>query len=157
MTVTRNLTDVDVDAGIDVDPRRATGGELDRCFAELPAGPLPVGFGSGTALIGSGMLRRLLAGVARVGFWRGKVFSADGTSLRNVITPFGLRAIGAAVRHDVSIADGRPCVVLDYAQTSRVARWIRDEIRELSPGRYLGIVFVRGHRLPVRFLLDFDA
>lgn len=37
--------------------------------------------------------------------------------------------------------DGSECIDLDYSKTSFVARWIRDEIREVSPGLFLGIVF----------------
>jgi hypothetical protein len=32
-------------------------------------------------------------------------------------------------------------VVLDYSKTSLVAKWIRDEIRLLSPNLYLGRVY----------------
>jgi hypothetical protein len=38
--------------------------------------------------------------------------------------------------------DGRECIVLDYSKSWLVARWIRDEIREVAPGQYLGVVFV---------------
>jgi hypothetical protein len=38
-----------------------------------------------------------------------------------------------------------------------VASWVRDEIRQVSPGLYLGIVFLRGRRLPLRFALRFTG
>jgi hypothetical protein len=59
------------------------------------------------------------------------------------------------VREDSSWVDGRPCIVLDYSRTSFVASMVRDEIRELAPGVYLGVVFVRRRRLPLRFVLAF--
>lgn len=138
-----------------IDVMHTPGPELDRRFEELPAGDPPRGFGTGTAIVGSGIGRRIGAVVARLFLWRGKVFTPDGTALLNVISPFGIRAIRAAVRPDTSALDGRPCVLLDYSKTSLVARWIRDEIREYAPGKYLGMVYVRGHKIPVRFALDF--
>ena len=138
-----------------IDLMRASGAELDRRFAELPAGDPPRGFGTGTAIVGSGTGRRIGAVFARLFLWRGKVFTPDGTALLNVISPFGIRAIRAAVRPDTSAFDDRPCVLLDYSKTSLVARWIRDEIREYAPGQYLGMVYVSGRKIPVRFALDF--
>jgi len=138
-----------------IDLMRAAGSELDRLFATLPAGEPPHGFGTGTAIVGSGVGRRVAALCARALFWRGKVFTPDGTALLNVISPFGIRAIRADVRPDTSSLDDRPCVLLDYSTTSVVARWVRDEIREYAPGKYLGMVFVRGRKIPVRFALDF--
>jgi hypothetical protein len=38
--------------------------------------------------------------------------------------------------------DGRPCIVIDYSKTSLIACLIRDEIREVAPGLYLGVVFL---------------
>jgi hypothetical protein len=129
---------------------------LDARFAAADAGPLPAGYGTGTAIFAHGVLGRVVAAFVRLVGWRGKVFSPDGSSLRNVISPFGVRAIKAAVRHDTSWVDGRDCVVLDYSRTSLVARWVRDEIREVEPGRYLGMVFLGRRKLPVRFFLDFN-
>ena len=53
--------------------------------------------------------------------------------LRNKITPLGLNAIIAKVYKDKSWFDGKECIVLDYSETSLVAQWIRDEIREVAP------------------------
>lgn len=138
-----------------IDMMRASGAELDRWFAELAAGDPPRGFGIGTAIVGTGVARRIGALIARLFLWRGKAFTPDGTALLNVISPFGIRAISAAVRPDTSALDDRPCVLLDYSTSSFVAQWIRDEIREYAPGKYLGMVYVRGRKIPLRFALDF--
>jgi len=156
-TMEAHTTDSRTAPGGSLDLMRATGAELDRWFAELPAGEQPRGFGTGTAIVGSGLARRLGAVFARVLLWRGKVFTPDGTALLNVISPFGIRAIRAAVRPDTSVLDDRPCVLLDYSSTSTVARWIRDEIREYAPGKYIGMVYIRGRKIPVRFALDFTT
>jgi len=45
------------------------------------------------------------------------------------------------VYRDESWFDGKEAIILDYSKTSLVAHWIRDEIREVAPGLYLGIVY----------------
>jgi hypothetical protein len=50
--------------------------------------------------------------------------------------------------------DGKECIVLDYSDTSIVAQWIRDEIREIQPGLYLGKVYWEKNRL-MDFVLQF--
>jgi hypothetical protein len=74
--------------------------------------------------------------------------------LRNKILPFGLNAIIAKVYKGESWLDGKECIVLDYSDTSLVAQWIRDEIREISPGIYLGKVYWGDKRL-IDFALEF--
>jgi len=44
--------------------------------------------------------------------------------------------------------------VLDYSDTSILAQWIRDEIREIEPGLYLGKVYWNKSRL-IDFALKF--
>jgi hypothetical protein len=134
------------------------GTELDVLFANAPAGALPVGIGRGQALIATGTFAaRPLLAMVRYSAWQGKEFGDQGRSLRNLITPFSVRAIKADVYIDASRLDGRPCIVLDYSKTSRVAGWVRDEIREVAPGLYVGLVYVRSRRAPLRFSLQFDA
>lgn len=134
------------------------GGQLDELFAAAPAGSIPVGLGRGQALIASGSFAaRPMVAFVRLLAWRGKEFDRQGRTLRNLISPFGVRAIKADVYLDASRLDGRPCIVLDYSKTSRVAGWIRDEIREVAPGLYVGLVFVRSRRAPLHFALQFDG
>ena len=52
--------------------------------------------------------------------------------------------------------DQKECIVLDYAHTSFVARKIRDEIREVAPGVFLGIVFWGRNKL-MNFAVSFPA
>ena len=47
----------------------------------------------------------------------------------------------AKVYKEASWFDGKETIVLDYSKTSFVARKVRDEIREVAPGLYLGLVF----------------
>lgn len=132
--------------------------ELEQLFREAPAGVIPTGRGRGQALMAGGTFasKPLLAAV-RVVAWQGKEFDGRTGTLCNLISPFGKRAITAEVYHDASWIDGLPCIVLDYSKTSRVAGFVRDEIREIAPGVYLGVVFVRSRRAPVMFSLEFDT
>ena len=84
----------------------------------------------------------------------GKIVDARAGRLKNLISPLGVPAIAAKVYEDASWYDGKNCVVLDYSSTSWVARRIRDEIREVGPGVFLGMVFV-GRRHVLDFALDF--
>jgi hypothetical protein len=68
--------------------------------------------------------------------------------LLNKIFPFGIRAIKA-----LSWVDNKECIVLDYSKTSLLARVIRDEIREVSPGLYLGVIFW-GKKKTINFALE---
>jgi hypothetical protein len=52
--------------------------------------------------------------------------------------------------------DNKECIVLDYSETSLLAHWIRDEIREVTPHTYLGKVYLGKKRL-IDFALEFPA
>jgi len=60
---------------------------------------------------------------------------------------------GARYKSD-SWLDQKECIVLDYAKTSLVAHWIRDEIRLISPAIYLCKVYWGKERL-IDFCLKF--
>lgn len=116
--------------------------ELDDLFRRSEAGPIPSGPVDGTVLFDPGSpLAEVAAKVAHLLFWQGKVFDPVAGELRNEILPTGIRAIAAKVYRAPSWFDGKECIVLDYSQTSLVAHWIRDEIRLVAPGLYLGLVF----------------
>ena len=132
-----------------------TKGELGELFRTGTAGAIPNGRGKGTVLIGTGgPLARLAAALAYALAWRGKVVNAREGRLKNLVTPLAIRAIEAAVYKQDSWYDGEPCIVLDYSKTSFVAHKVRDEIREIAPGIFLGLVFW-GRRHVLDFSLDF--
>lgn len=130
--------------------------QLDDLFRTAEAGPIPNGSAKGTALIAPGTaVSDELAQVVKLVAWQGKTFDAAAGVLRNRITALGLNAIVAEVYHGESLLDHKPCVVLDYSKTSIVAKWIRDEIRLVAPGLYLGRVY--WDRKPVlHFALEFE-
>ena len=131
--------------------------ELARLFSSGRAGAVPDGRGRGTVLLGTGGLAAQVA--ARLSYalaWRGKVVSARTARLLNILTPLQVEAIAAMIYKQDSWYDDAPCIVLDYSKTSFAARWIRDEIREIAPGVFLGIVFW-GRRHVLDFALDFTC
>ena len=132
--------------------------QLDELFRKSPAGTIPDGEGTGTAIVWPGTLRaKLVAWFARWFFWQGKIFDASRNCLRNRVSVFGVPAIEARVYKDKSWFDGQECIVIDYSKTSFVAKAIRDEIREVAPGLYLGQVFVGTSRTPfIKFSISFQ-
>jgi hypothetical protein len=129
--------------------------QLDDLFRSNPAGDIPNGSANGTAIIAPGT--RYSATIAEVinhFGWQGKVFDAANGLLKNRILAFGVEAIIAKVYKAPSWLDQQECIVLDYSQTSILAHRIRDEIRLISPGFYLGKVYWNKHRL-IDFCLQF--
>jgi hypothetical protein len=129
--------------------------DLDKLFTSSPVGEIPNGEGKGTAIIAPGTVyTREVATLISFFAWQGKVFDAKAGLLRNHITALGLTAIIAKVYKGPSWLDGKECIVLDYSQTSAVAHWVRDEIRLIQPGMYLGKVYYDKTRL-IDFCLEF--
>lgn len=91
-----------------------------------------------------GLVRRFAA-LRSVFPWEGKTFgaktAAEGTGINRV--HFGALRMSwfpFETRVEPSVVDGAPCIYLDYAQPGNpwfIAK-IRDEIREVAPGLFLG-------------------
>ena len=129
--------------------------ELDKLFTNSPVGDIPNGEAEGTAIVAPGTTYSAnIASFISHFAWQGKVFDNNKGVLKNKILPFGLNAILARVYKGPSWLDGKECIVLDYSDTSIVAQWIRDEIREIQPGLYLGKVYWNKSRL-IDFALKF--
>ncbi len=122
--------------------------ELDALFARAEAGPVPDGEYRGTLILplDAVSLRGIAASAGRMA-WRGKIFDAGARRVTNRVLPFGVRTVTAEVRRVPSRLDGRECIVLDYSRTSLVARGVRDELRLVRPGLYLGRAHWRGVRV----------
>jgi hypothetical protein len=130
-------------------------GQLDELFSNSEPGDIPDGEAIGTAIVAPGTTYSPdIAKFINLFAWQGKIFDAKNGVLRNKILPLGLNAIIAKVYKADSWLDGKQCIVLDYSDTSLVAHWIRDEIREISPGVYLGKVYWGKQRL-IDFALEF--
>lgn len=116
---------------------------LDLLFRQSEAGPIPDGDTRGTLLAWPGTwLAKPLALLVRVIIWQGKVLDRREGVLRNKVTPFGLRLVKARLSIASSWVDDGDCVLIDYSTTSYLARMVRDEIRQVGPGLYLGVVWL---------------
>jgi hypothetical protein len=131
--------------------------ELDDLFTKSSPGEIPKGEAKGTAIVAPGTTySQNIADFVSHFAWQGKVFDPSKGVLRNKILPFGLNAIIAKVYKGPSWLDNKECIVLDYSETSLLAHWIRDEIREVAPHIYLGKVYWSKKRL-IDFALEFPA
>ncbi len=131
--------------------------ELDRIFRESQPGPIPAGPARGTAMVLPGsLLDRVIHGLIRVFMWKGKIFRPESGDLKNRISILGFPLIRARVYEDQSWFCTGPAIILDYSKTSVVARFIRNEIRMVSPGVYLGQVFWGKRRIAL-FMLEFPT
>ena len=131
--------------------------DLDNLFRASPAGDIPNGTANGTAIIAPGtVFSPAIAEMINLFGWQGKVFDAQRGLLKNRILAFGVEAIVARVYKDPSWLDGKECIVLDYSETSIVAQRIRDEIRLIGPGFYLGKVYWN-NKPTIHFALQFGG
>jgi hypothetical protein len=126
--------------------------ELDEIYRSAEPGETPRGDTRGTAILAGSLFSQFIAAFARLFAWQGKVFhlfAADGQAgiLVNKITPFSLTFIVAEVYREKSWLDGKETIVIDYSNTSFFAKVVRDEIREVEPGVYLGKVWWRKRRI----------
>ena len=132
--------------------------ELDDIYRKAPSGSLPQGDTRGTPIFAGWPSPRWLPAVARSLGWQGKVFdllepTRDAGVVVNKVTPLGLKLIVAKVYRGESWLDGKDTIIIDYSRTSMLARGIRDEIREIAPGLYLGKVWL-GKRRILDFALE---
>jgi hypothetical protein len=131
---------------------------LDELFGRGTVGELPDGDADGKVLVGSKheAVSDTVAWVAEQLVWKGKVFDREQGELRNKILPFGAKAVRAKVYKDASWFDGKEAIILDYSKTSVLAQRVRDEIREVAPGLYLGLVYWEKDKI-LHFSLRFDS
>jgi hypothetical protein len=129
--------------------------QLDELFTKSAPGEIPNGEAKGTAIVAPGTkFTKQIAEFVNHFAWQGKVFDGKKGVLKNKILPFGLNAIIAKVYKGKSWLDGKECIVLDYSETSLIAQWIRDEIRQIGPRFYLVKVYWGKKRL-IDFALKF--
>ena len=110
-----------------------------------------------------GLAARALRSLAAArGFpWAGKSFTAaddtHGTGINRVRLGGGKQWFPFATRVEPSAIDGAPCIFLDYDQAPnpKPIRMIRDELREVVPGLFLGPAMLDTKRSPATLVLWF--
>lgn len=129
--------------------------ELDELYQNSPIGEIPDGDSKGTAMIIPGsVLAKVLLPLIKLLAWQGKVFYRDQEFLFNKVSLFSFKAIKAKIYRGESWVCEGEATILDYSKTSFVAQKIRDEIREVAPGIYLGSAYWGKTRL-LNFILEF--
>ena len=117
---------------------RMPAADLTALYSASPPASAPSGFVPGRAIKNPGSRTTAANARATRFVWQGKIFRDDGTMINRV---FGAgRAIPADVYVGESLLDGQPALILDYSR-SRLWPEVRDEVREVSPGLYLGIMY----------------
>ena len=129
--------------------------ELEALYRAAKPGELPVGFVRGKTLYHPcAPLAHARTKLANR-MWKGKHFHPEDMTLINQWP--GFRAIRADVYPGASWLDGAPAHILDYAETSFVWRDVRDEMRQIGPGLYVGAMYIRDcptPRLKTLFVLE---
>lgn len=129
--------------------------ELECLYRHSEPGTIPDGYARGRPLYDpQATLSATRSRVTRL-LWHGKHFcAADGTLVNQWS---GFKAIRAEVGYGPSWLDGSPSIVMDYGHTSRVWADVRDEVREVAPGLYLGAMYQRregGAKFKMFFALE---
>ncbi len=78
--------------------------------------------------------------------WKGKnIYTNDAIMLNQVGKK---QMVAASISKEESWLDGKPSVIFDYAVGPKWAQKARDEVREIAPGLYLGIMYYRNCPCP---------
>ncbi|MGH7227247.1 MAG: hypothetical protein ACRELF_28870 [Gemmataceae bacterium] len=114
--------------------------DLEQLYRQAGAGAIPAGYLRGRAIYcPCAPLTPARSKMSRI-LWHGKHFCPDQGILINEWS-FGAKAVRARVCYGESWLDGQPSIVMDYRGMSHVWGNVRDEIREVAPGLYLGLMF----------------
>jgi hypothetical protein len=114
--------------------------QLEQLYRQGQPGPMPTGKVRGRALYPESRFPRARSSAAKIA-WQGKVFDPESSTAINRF--FGVRAIQGNVYTAESWLDGAPSMILDYQGTSKIYGNYRDEIRQIAPGVYLGLMYDR--------------
>lgn len=129
--------------------------ELETIYRSAKPGDVPVGFVRGRTLYHPcAALAHVRTNIANR-LWKGKHFYPEDATLINQWP--GFRAIRADISMGTSWLDGQPAHILDYADKSFVWRDVRDEMRQVGPGLYVGAMYLRdcpAPRLKTLFVLE---
>ncbi|WP_422925611.1 hypothetical protein [Singulisphaera sp. PoT] len=115
--------------------------QLDSLYMQAGPGTVPPGRVKGRVIYNPGSRITVPASKVARFMWQGKTFNPEDSTAINRF--FGIKIIRGKTYQGESWLDGRPSLILDYAETSRLYRPYRDEIREVAPGLYLGLMYER--------------
>jgi hypothetical protein len=116
-------------------------GELEQLYRQGNGGTIPNGYLRGRAIYCPDVFLAPAKSKMSQAMWHGKLFCPEEGIMINR-WGMGVTAVKAKVCHGTSWLDGGPSVIMDYRGMSAVV-WhnSRDEIREVAPGLYVGIMY----------------
>lgn len=115
-------------------------GELEQLYRQATPGAVPTGYARGKAVYCPCAPLTPTRSRLSQALWHGKHFCpADGTLINQWC--LGRQAVRARVCYGNSWLDGKPSIVMDYRGMSHIWSDVRDEIREVAPGLYLGLMY----------------
>lgn len=133
---------------------RMSAADLAALYSVSPAATVPHGFTPGRAIKNPGSRRTVFNSRTTGLVWQGKIFRDDGTMINRF---FGFaKAIPAEVYVGESLLDGQPALIFDYSK-SRLWPDVRDEVREVSPGLYLGVMYRGKSQMEQKMFFTLDA
>lgn len=116
--------------------RQATPGGWESLFLGGGYAGDPAGTTRGTVLYADEALFPRLKARLQGTIWKGKVFHGDGTFTNRWLGGVRAGTVGTAV--EPSWLDGQPTLVARYSPSALVFRNVRDELRQVGPGVWLG-------------------
>jgi hypothetical protein len=126
---------------------RMTETQLDQLYQSMGPGVQPRGKVRGIAIVSPGSKFGPAMSKGAKFVWQGKFFNEDGQSAVNRF--FGVKAVRGNLYYGPSWVDGRTSLILDYKDTSLVYGRYRDEIRQVGPNLYLGVMHTRAEPVPM--------
>lgn len=129
------------------DLARMSPDQLETLFENAPRPDyVPSGKTRGLVFFQPGKIHSRLLGRSLHMLWQGKQLNGSEGVMKNRMAGFSI--IPASMSIDDSFGDGEAAVVLNYQgmqdKVTQFADVARDEIREVSPGLWLGRMWVRG-------------
>lgn len=113
---------------------------LEQLYRQATPGTIPAGYLRGRAIYCPCDPLNSARSKISQSIWHGKHFCpADGTLINQWC--LGTQAVRARVCYGESWLDGKLSIVMDYRGMSHVWSNVRDEIREVAPGLYLGLMY----------------
>ncbi len=112
--------------------------QLEAIYRQFEGGTMPCGYYKGKAIYCKGRFgSRLRSGLTKL-VWEGKHFECD-----TIVNQWkAVKMLPGKVYRGKSWYDGKPSIILDYRNSSLLWRKVRDEIRQVGPNLYLGIMHI---------------
>jgi len=117
--------------------------KLNKLYEQSKAKNLPQGITNGVAILAIPIISVFFALFIKLFIWKGKIFSSQKSetvadSVINRVSPFNIKAVKGRVYLSSSWIDGKPTIVIEYNKSGFPFNKVRDEVREMEPGVYVG-------------------